>query len=212
MFALLMSRVFELIKDGNIKDTGITTIHPFARFFESPSKLENVLLLDDTLFWGSLYMFQEANDPVVKEISARISERKIYPHIDVWKMADQVATGTSIENLAAPDRVKFLRGACKEVCTQMRIEDASEKNSYYYDTYDRPIYKPKNIIGGNAQQINVKVGDAIVDIASISPIVSSAASFNIHRIYYDDNHADLGQKINAQINTSLKEIISKAGS
>lgn len=209
MFALLMSRVFELIADGNIEDTGLSTNHPFVRFFENPSKLENLLLMDDTLFWGSLYLLQEAKDPMVKEISTRISERKIFPHIDVWKVADQLATGTFIENLGASDRVKILREACKEVCTQLDIGDASDNNSYYYDTYDRPIYKTKNIIGGDAQQINVKVGEAVVDIASISPIVASAASFNIHRIYYDDRNSDLGKKINTQIVNSLKKIISR---
>ena len=208
MFALLMSRIFELIAEGHIKDAGISTNHPFARFFQNPSKLENLLRLDDTLFWGSLYLFQEAKDPTVKEISTRISERRIYPHIDVWKMADQVATGTAIEKLAAADRVKVLRETCTAVCAELNIGSASSKTSYYYDTYDRPIYKPKNIIGGNAQQINVKVGNAIVDIASISPIVASAASFNIHRIYYDDSITNLGQQLNSQLNSALKEKIA----
>lgn len=210
MFALLMSRTFELITAGNIEDTGIPTNHPFARFFENPSNLENLLLLDDTLFWGSLYLFQEAKDPMVKEISTRISERKIYPHIDVWKVADQLATGSHVENLGAQDRVKLLSKACAETCKKLDLGSASENNSYYYDTYGRPIYKPKNIVGGDAQQINVRVGEAIVDIASISPIVASAASFNIHRIYYDDHIAGLDQKINDQITDSLKEIITTA--
>jgi len=209
MFALLMSRIFELIAEGHIKDAGIASSHPFVRFFQSPSKLENILRLDDTLFWGSLYLFQEAKDPIVKEISSRISERRIYPVIDVWKIADQAAVGTAIENMAAPDRVKILRNTCEEVCAELQKEDALPKRSYYYDTYGRPIYKPKNIIGGDAQQINVKVGSAIVDIASISPIVASAASFNIHRIYYDDNVSDLGSKLNSYLSLAVKDKIAK---
>jgi len=208
MFARLMSRIFELISEGHIKDAGISNNHPFARFFQSPSKLENLLRLDDTLFWGSLYLFQDAKDPVVKEISTRISERQIHPHIDVWKIADQVATGTVIEKLAAPDRVKHLKEMCAEVCKELNERGEFSEDSYYYDTYDRPIYKPKYIIGGDSQQINVKVGDTIVDIASISPIVASAASFNIHRIYYDDKIADLEQKINTKLNSALKDKIA----
>lgn len=43
------------------------------------------------------------------------------------------------------------------------------------------------IRGGHPQQINVGVEGQVLDIASISPIVASAASFKIHRIYYDDS-------------------------
>lgn len=208
MFSLLVSRIFELITEGHIQDAGISDKHPFVRFFQDPSKLENSLLLDDTLFWGSLYLFQEAKDPMVKKISTRIAERRIYPVIDVWKMADQAATGTAIERMEAPERVKILRDACKEVCEELNVGYGSPKRPYYYDTYDRPIYKPKYVMGGDAQQVNVKVGDAIVDIASISPIVASAASFNIHRIYYDDDIAELGSRITAQLNLALKEKIA----
>ncbi|CAN7309344.1 hypothetical protein LJR030_002780 [Rhizobium sp. LjRoot30] len=53
--------------------------------------------------------------------------------------------------------------------------------------------------GGHPQQINVEVGGKIVDIASISPIVASAATFSIHRIFFDDADEGLDNRLSSEI-------------
>lgn len=65
-----------------------------------------------------------------------------------------------------------------------------------------------NVAGGDPQQINVEVGGKIVDIASISPVVASAASFNIHRIYYDDRVAGHGQMLEKELRASISKKLS----
>ncbi|TIS18426.1 MAG: HD domain-containing protein [Mesorhizobium sp.] len=211
MFALLMSRVFELIAVGEEAAAGISADHPFVRFFHRPDDLENALLLDDTLFWGSLYLLQGASDQSIAAIARRIASRKIYPMHDVWKMADEAAAKDSrIQKLTAVERVTKLHGVCREVCEEIGKDENLWSDSCYYDTYDRPIYKPKNMVGGDPQQINVEVGGKIVDIASISPVVASAASFNIHRIYYDDRVAGHGQMLETEIRTLIAKKLSAA--
>ena len=209
MFALLMSRVFELVAKGEEREAGLSPAHPFVQFFNDPDNLENALLLDDTLFWGSLYQLQEARDPSICTIARRIAERKIYPMFDIWKMADEVAASNrSVQKLSAVDRVALLHSVCKSVSAEVSGDKNIWIEGCYYDKYDRPIYKPLNMVNGAAQQINVEVGGKIVDIASISPIVASAASFNIHRIYYDDTVNGHGERLEATLRDSAKRHLS----
>tara|TARA_R110000850_G_scaffold124892_1_gene243050 strand:+ start:51 stop:212 length:162 start_codon:yes stop_codon:yes gene_type:complete len=41
MFALLMSKVFELIAVGKEADAGLQASHPFVQFFNDPENLDN---------------------------------------------------------------------------------------------------------------------------------------------------------------------------
>ena len=206
MFALLMSRVFELIAEEKEAEVGLPSSHPFVRFFRAPNKLENGLLLDDTVFWGSLHLLQEARDPLICRIAKRIAARKIYPMHDIWKIADEVAVEyAAIQELTAVNRVRLLHQVCQLVSQELQENERLWLDGCYYDHYDRPIYKPLMKSGGAAQQINVEVGGKIVDIASISPIVSSAATFNIHRIYYDDVNQGHGKLLEDGIRLLLRQ-------
>lgn len=210
MFALMMSRIFELSAEGKEKETGLPFTHPFVQFFHNPEDLENALLLDDTMFWGALYLLREAHDGSISTIARRITERRIYPMVDIWKIADEVAAGdVGVQELAAVDRVAFLHGICKTVSAEIAVDEKVWIKGCYYDKYDRPIYKPLNMAGGHPQQINVQVGGEIVDIASISPVVASAASFNIHRIYYDDAIEGHGRILETAIRNAVSHHLSK---
>ncbi|MBY5664928.1 HD domain-containing protein [Rhizobium leguminosarum] len=188
MFALLLSRVFELIASGAEKQAGISSDHPFVRFFNEPHNLEHTLLLDDTVFWGSLHQLRTAPDASIKWIAGQLSARKIFQSIDVWKILDQAAVSRSaVQKLPAGHRVRKFDEICEQVCKEITGDGSPWADDCYHDTYDRPIYKPRDVEGGHPQQINVEVGGQIRDIASISPLVASAASFNIHRIHYDES-------------------------
>lgn len=205
MFALLMSRVFELIEQRNEAAAGLDSNHPFVRFFGDPDNIENFMLLDDTLFWGALYLFQEAPDTSISTIARRIAERKIYSMIDIWKVVEEAAASNdSVRKLTAFERLEKLHAVCNSVAQEIAEDKDVWLDGCYYDTYDRPIYKPLRKDGGDSQQINVKVGGKIVDIASISSIVASAASFNIHRIYYDDQILGQEEKLRSAIRGSVK--------
>ncbi|MDY0191409.1 MAG: HD domain-containing protein [Desulfuromonas sp.] len=212
MFALLMSRVFELIEQRNEAAAGLDSKHPFVRFFYNPDNIENFMLLDDTLFWGALYLFKEAPDISISTIARRIAERDIYSMIDIWKVVEEAAASNDfVRGLTAFERLEKLHTVCSFVAQEIAEDKDVWLGGCYYDTYDRPIYKPLCKAGGDPQQINVKVGGKIVDIASISSIVASAASFNIHRIYYDDQVAGQEDKLRSAIRSSverqLKELV-----
>lgn len=205
MFSLLMSRVFEHIAAGEEEQAGLTSTHALVRFLRDPANLENALLLDDSLFWGSLHLFQEASDREVSTIASRIASRKYYPMHDIWKHADdEAANNPKMSGLDAGRRVKLLNRVCEQVSGDLKNQSEIWSNTCYYDTYPRKLYTPLNVDGGDPQQINVEVGGKVVDIASISPIVASAARFSIHRIYYDDVEEDLGARLDSAIRTRVK--------
>lgn len=205
MFAMLMSRIFELIATGDEAKAGISANHPFVKFFHDPSNLQNALLLDDTLFWGSLYLLQNATDPSVSTMAERIALRKIYPMIDVWKIADELAVDSRpMLQLSAVKRVTELNNICEVVCCEIQKKKDIWVDGCYYDNYNRPIYNKKETVGGHPQQINVEVGGKVIDIASISPMVASAASFNIHRVYYDDTKDLLRDNLEKEIKLLIK--------
>jgi HD superfamily phosphohydrolase len=205
MFSLLMSRVFERIAESDEKAAGLTSNHPLVRFFREPERLENALLLDDTLFWGSLHLFQDATVKSIRTVADRITSRKFYPMLDVWKIAEEVAAEEgAMKAFNAAARVDVLHKVCEDVSNCLREKSGLWTEACYYDRYPRPIYKPLDIEGGDPQQINVKVGGKIVDIASISPIVASAASFNIHRIFFDDLDEGLHERLAEEIRSGVR--------
>ena len=210
MFSLLMSRVFERIAAGNEKRAGLIANHALVRFFNDPTNLEKALLLDDSLFWGSLHLFQEAEDADIKDVADRLAARRFYPMLDIWKLADDVAAENSaVKEMDAGRRVEVLNKICAQVAEDLQEQEKLWTEGCYYDKYPREIYKPRNIDGGHPQQINIEVGGKIVDIASISPIVASAARFSIHRIFYDDADTGLGSRLEAEIRTGLQTRLAK---
>ncbi|WP_333628008.1 HD domain-containing protein [Stenotrophomonas cyclobalanopsidis] len=210
MFSKLMVTVFELIADGRASEAGLEDRHPLVLFFNDPGNLEYAKVLDDSLFWGSLHLFQKAPDPVVSTIAGRFAARMAYPRIDVWAAAERIAVkhGTYLA-LPAAERAEVLHRACEAVCTHIQKDEKVWHASCHYDSYRRQIYKAENIAGGYPQQINVQHGGDIVDIASVSPIVASAASFTIHRIYFDDEVADLDKRLKTAISRSLRVAIKR---
>lgn len=211
MFSLLLSRVFECIATGEEAKAGLTANHPLVLFFKNPMELSHVLLLDDTMFWGSLYLFQQADNELIKTLAERIAMRRFYPMHDIWKFADEAAAGdVKVKKLDASRRLDVLNKVCTRVSEHLQTRNGLWTETCWYDKYPRDIYKPRNIEGGHPQQINVEVGGKIVDIASISPIVASAARFSIHRIFYDDADVGLGSRLEAEIRASVKRELAVA--
>lgn len=205
LFSKLLRRVFELVEAGQATDAGIDESHPLARFIMAPCDLENALCLDDTLFWGSLHLFRDATDKTVQNIANDFFHRKIPPMVDAWKLADEVvASSHALKGVPAHDRVTKIGTACGEACKEVLGASEEILTGCYHDTYNRPIYKPK-LENGHAQQINVKVGGDFLDIAAISPLVASAASFNIHRVYYDEGVEGQGYELTERLQHTLKE-------
>jgi len=209
MFSRLMVRVFELIGEDAPEKAGLSDAHPLVHFFREPGNLEHTLVLDDSLFWGSLHLFLAAPDEAVSQLAKRFAERRSYPRHDVWRIAEGLAVKhRGYMALSASERVGVLHNACEAACAALTGDAGIWQDSCHYDTYPRKLYTERRIEGGHPQQINVAHGGLIVDIASVSPIVASAAAFTIHRIYYDDTEKGLGERLEDAITERLKVAVA----
>ncbi len=209
MFSRLMVRVFELIGESTPQLAGLSESHPLVRFFHAPSRLEHTLVLDDSLFWGSLHLFLSAPDALVRRLAERFAARRSYPRHDVWRIAEAIAVRQpAYLELSASGRVGFLHKACEAACEEVTNDAEIWRDSCHYDSYPRKLYTEKRVEGGHPQQINVEHGGLIVDIASVSPIVASAAAFTIHRIYYDDEVEGLGDRLLTAITEHLQVAVA----
>lgn len=136
-------------------------------------------------------------------------KRRIPPMVDAWKLADElVAQSQTLQNLSATERVNKIDAACRGACKKIINDEDFAGSQCHYDTYDRPIYKPK-FESGHPQQINVKVGGEFLDIASISPIVASAATFNIHRVYYNERTEGMASLLDTKLRDAIADELSQ---
>lgn len=70
VFSALMIRLITLVRDGHGDKIGLPINHPIHRFAKDSSKLENVLALDDAVFWGALPLMIEAK--IFSSLTARV--------------------------------------------------------------------------------------------------------------------------------------------
>ncbi|MGH1330671.1 MAG: HD domain-containing protein [Paracoccaceae bacterium] len=210
MFSQMLAQVFSLISQAKHLDAGLNEDHPFVRFYLDPSDLSASVLLDDTVLWGSMYLLRNAKDEIVSNLAARISNRKIFSMLDVWKIADEIFSQLNLgKNLSASQRVKLLNHVCPKVIQTIKEEGLNWHSTFHYDNYSRQVYKPQGKRGGDPQQINIMLGNECVDIFEMSPLVSSSASFHIHRIYYDESVFHDISGLEQRLRACLREQISR---
>lgn len=207
MFSKMLCRIFELISDNRSSDAGISSSHPFVKFFSDPSSLDSSLLLDDTVLWGSMYQFRSCDDRRVKDLAIAISNRKIYKMVDLWRLADELYSELGLENkYTAKSRVEILNDICPMAFEKLCDKHSGWEAHLFYDNYSRKVYSPASSGEGSPQQINIKIGEKFVDIFDMSPIVASSASFHIHRLYFDpDSFTEV-----TELNNSLRETLRDA--
>ncbi|MEP3895237.1 MAG: HD domain-containing protein [Paracoccaceae bacterium] len=210
MFSKMLCRIFELISDGKSSDAGISKNHPFAQFFSDPSSLDNSLLLDDTVLWGSMYQFRSCDDESVRNLAIAISNRKIDKMVDLWRLADEFYSELGLESkYTAKSRVEILNEICPMAFEKLCEKHLDWKPHLFYDNYSRKVYSPASSGKGSPQQININIGGNFVDIFDMSPIVASSASFHIHRLYFDPDRFTEVAELKAALRETLKDALFK---
>jgi HD superfamily phosphohydrolase len=210
MFSKMLCRIFKLISDGKSSDAGISESHPFVQFFSDPSSLDNSLLLDDTVLWGSMYQFRSCEDESVRNLAIAISNRKIDKMVDLWRLADELYSELELENkYTAKSRVEILNEICPMAFKKLCEKHLDWKPHLFYDHHSRKVYSPASSGKGSPQQINIKIGGKFVDIFDMSPIVASSASFHIHRLYFDSDRFTEVAELNISLRETLKDALFK---
>lgn len=67
LFQGLIRRVMRLLTLGVPDRTGLPKTHPLLKFCSDPTSVDLALALDDSVFWGALPMFMEAEDDEIRK-------------------------------------------------------------------------------------------------------------------------------------------------
>ena len=76
LFTELLVRLVTLVRDEAAARTGPPDRHPLIRFAVDPENLDNMLNLDDLVLFGRLSQMIDAEDPLIREFSARPQRQK----------------------------------------------------------------------------------------------------------------------------------------
>lgn len=194
VFSSLMLRVVELVRAGCGDRTGLPSRHPIRRFAENPNRLENALGLDDTVFWGALPMMVEADDEIVADFARRLWRRELPKCIDVRQWFEhEIPPIRNADQKQRAERAAKILVHCHNVVSafdEWARDRSGPEHATFVDQDRRTPYKKFQDSQSLLNQILVRYGEDHVDMAEISPVVASAETFEVCRIYITDGDTE----------------------
>lgn len=180
LFTELLLHVMRDVIDGHVARTGLWDAHPIARFAREPKSVDRFLALDDAVVWGALPMMAEATNPVISEFASRLSGRHLFKCIDVREELQR----RNPEKWGDSDA---LDRACASVTERIKAwiaEKASGSPRILLDQASRPPYKRLQADKGPLNQIMIKHESRnLVDVGTLSKVVSAVETFRLFRVY-----------------------------
>jgi HD superfamily phosphohydrolase len=171
MLAALLKRVGDLVKDGLVEETGLSTWSPIVLFLRNQS-LRNYLALDDVVMWASLQQMTLARDDTVSELASRLINRRLYKAIDVTARLQSRGRGD-----ARVARFRAQLAAVKDEFGPFDVlEDQATRNPYKRRGFDSPDALSKVLI----RRID---GNAYEDLADRSDVVAALQQESTFRVY-----------------------------
>ena len=187
LFLALMCQVMQLRRDGCGAATGLPETHPILRFIVDPAKIEHVLALDDTVFWGALPQLTEAADKTVSALAQRMLDRKLPACIDIRRRAEEALPPPAKEEPAARKarlaRIKLICGNVVSALEERESEIPVARRTIIVDRYERSPYRRFDSGRTPMNQIHIRHGKAVRDMADLSAVVAGAEPFEICRAY-----------------------------
>lgn len=184
LFAELLVRIVNLVRDDAIDATGLPTNHPLIRFARQPDDLNTALRLDDTVIWGALSQMADASDSLISDFSRRLRERDLYRCVDIRVSVTHELNPKGEEN-------SILKQQIERCCTNIRnrIEEIFPNNAntipkILLDEAKRSPYKSHEEIDGPLDRINIRTdGGSLVDLRERSNVVRALETYRLFRAY-----------------------------
>lgn len=186
IFSALLMRVFELVIDGHVLDTGLPESHPIVRFAKEPGDLAVFQLLDDTVIWGAMPLLASAKDGCTNELATRLMNRKLYKARDISAeleaMYPKVMGGEREVEEKRREKEAEIRARLKE---SGLLSSAESIPLVLEDQVKRDPYK-RHSGGGSAQKMihAIDRSGALTDLSSLSDVVGSLEPFSAYRLYF----------------------------
>lgn len=199
VFKDLMLRTFRYLQEGTPSACGLSGTHPFARLSASPKDISSILQLDDSVFWGSLPQFREAEDKGIGFLSENLRLRRLPKVHDLGDLF--ASAGPPLEVEKTWTKASALARKEFEGWNLEKSRDGFDR--ILFDAEMRDPYS-KNEKKGRLNRIHVAVGAEVKDIAHYSPMINSMEPFRFIRAYtYSDD--DEAAKFVADTKEKLKK-------
>lgn len=188
VFADLILHLVPLVRDGHRGKTGLPANHPICRFASEPDRLDRVVALDDAVFWGAVPLMMEAGDATIADRARRLWHRDLPKCIDVRLTLEQeTPPERGADYKARGERNARIQRRCQQIVAAVEAWAASRSTSatpILIDQVRRQPYKRFQDSRTMLNQILIRHGaDSSLDMADISPVVASAETFEVCRIY-----------------------------
>jgi HD superfamily phosphohydrolase len=208
VFSSLMLRLVELIRDGSGDKSGLPARHPIRRFVDNPDSLSNVLALDDMVFWGALPMMIEAEDVVVADYAKRLWRRVLPKCIDIRQcFEDKIPLEPNSERKERAERAAKIQLSCTNVVSAFDdwARDRSDWVPTFIDQDRRSPYKKFQDSQSLLNHILIRSGTGYVDMAETSPVVASAETYEVCRVYVTDGDNEARKMVENIIRTECRK-------
>lgn len=207
IFQALMRRIVRLHNNGDGARSGLVEKHPLLQFIANPADLQKALMLDDTVFWGSLPSLLEAEDPEVRRLARALRERNMSRCVDLRKLVEEQLPG--IQGETPKRRQARTRLVCDEVVRELREMQQAEPEKparFMVDQYVRNPYKRFQDSKSPLNQILIRLSpDKVTDMADLSPVIAHAEPFYLCRVYVFRDDTDALDVIENIMRTKIKE-------
>ncbi len=208
-FPALMRRIVFLVSDQLAVKTGLPPRHPILRFVSEPTVLANALLLDDTVFWGSLPLLLEADDEEIRRLAFALRDRRVNNCIDLRALVEaNLPVKTNEPRQKRNARIKII---CDDEIVndlkQVNERCSSEKAArFLIDQYVRNPYKRFQDSRTPLNQILIRLSpDKVTDMAELSPVIAHAEPFSLSRVYTFRDDTESRDVIENIMRTKIQE-------
>lgn len=174
MLTALLVRLGQLCDNDSIADTGLGREHPLVKFVNE-SSLENYLILDDSVVWGSLPMLASANDADLSELAERLLKRNLYKSVNV---ASRLGGNDAL--------IAQFRGQL----SQMQASGEFSEVQVFQDNPRRSPYKRRGYDSNEALEkvlIRPEKDGPYKDLSEISDVVKALNEKKVFRVYVKDD-------------------------
>lgn len=186
-FFALMCQLRRLCEHGRVASSGLPTNHPLVRFMAGSEEIQNALALDDSVFWGALQMLVEADDPTLSQLALRLRDRKLPRYVDIRAEIEAAFPPASKEDTAARNarlaRVKLICGNVLSALDECQAATPVGERAVIADEYERSPYRRFDTGRTPMNQMHIRTGSGVLDVATVSAVVAGAEPFNLCRAY-----------------------------
>lgn len=199
VFTELFLRVIKIVQEGDYRRSGLALNHPIVKFARKPESIDNFLSLDDTVIWGAIHSFCDANDNVVANLAIRLRDRKLLKSYDIRNRLREICPELGEDSR---DRVVKLAGSGIEEWSDEKSKDVPR---LILDDAKRSPYKKLESSSGPLGKMLIEDNGQLVDLGDISDVVRAAQVFKLNRVYFDEDDQEAKRHVEAALTKAIAE-------